>query len=45
VSTVDYTREVSVIEGQPPLREIDEAISRPLETKPDKKFYMAIRLL
>jgi Ni/Fe-hydrogenase subunit HybB-like protein len=42
VSTVDYTQEVSVIEGQPPLREIDEAISRPLETKPDKKFYMAI---
>jgi len=42
VSTVDYTREISVIEGQPPLREIDEVISKPLETKPDKKFYMAI---
>jgi molybdopterin-containing oxidoreductase family membrane subunit len=39
---VDYTREISVIEGQPPLREIDEVISKPLETKPDKKFYMAI---
>ncbi|MBL1214537.1 MAG: polysulfide reductase NrfD [Ignavibacteriae bacterium] len=42
MSTVDYTREISVIEGQPPLREIDEVISKPLETKPDKKFYMAI---
>ena len=42
MSTVDYTQEISVIEGKPPLREIDEAISKPLETKPDKKFYMAI---
>jgi Ni/Fe-hydrogenase subunit HybB-like protein len=42
VSTVDYTQEISVIEGKPPLREIDEVISKPLETKPDKKFYIAI---
>jgi molybdopterin-containing oxidoreductase family membrane subunit len=42
VSTVDYTQETLVIEGRPPLRDIDEAISKPLETKPDKKFYMAI---
>ncbi len=42
MSTVDYTQEISVIEGKPPLREIDEVISKPLETKPDKKFYMAI---
>ena len=42
MSTVDYTQEISVIEGKPPLREIDEVISKPLETKPDKKFYIAI---
>jgi len=42
VSIVDYTQEISVVEGKPPLRDIDEAISKPLESKPDKKFYIAI---
>jgi Ni/Fe-hydrogenase subunit HybB-like protein len=42
VSSVDYTTEISVIEGTPPLRKIEEDIIKPLETKPDKKFYIAI---
>jgi molybdopterin-containing oxidoreductase family membrane subunit len=44
VSTLDYTQEVSVIEGKPPLRELDELISRPLNTKPDRKFYIALSI-
>ena len=42
MSSVDYTTEISVIEGTPPLRKIEEDIIKPLETKPDKKFYIAI---
>lgn len=42
MSNVDYTHELSVIEGRPPLRKIDEDIIRPLETRPDRKYYMAL---
>jgi len=42
VSVVDYTQELSVIEGKPPLRSIDELISRPLNTKPTKAYYIAL---
>ncbi|AFN73287.1 Molybdopterin oxidoreductase membrane subunit [Melioribacter roseus P3M-2] len=42
MSSVDYTHEASVIEGRPPLRSLDDLISKPLETKPDKKFYIAL---
>jgi len=42
VSTVDYSQEVSVIENKPSLRQIDDIISKPLETKPDKKYYIAL---
>lgn len=41
---IDYTRELSVIEGKPSLRELDDLISKPLETKPDKKFYIALSI-
>lgn len=41
---VDYTRELSVIEGKPSLRELDDLISKPLETKPNKKFYIALSI-
>jgi len=44
VSAVDYTQELSVIEGKPALRELDDLISKPLETKPDKKFYIALSI-
>ncbi len=42
MSTVDYTQEISVVEGRPPLREIDDVIAKPLESKPDKKYYLAL---
>ncbi len=42
MSVVDYTQELSVIEGKPPLRSIDELISRPLNTKPTKAYYIAL---
>jgi len=44
VTSSDYSQELSVIEGRPPLREIADIISRPLETKPDIKFYIAISI-
>ena len=42
MSTLDYTHELSVVEEKPALRELDELIAKPLDTKPDKKFYIAI---
>ena len=42
MSSTDYTIERSVVEGKPPLRSLDEIISKPLDTKPDKKFYIAL---
>ncbi len=44
MSTVDYTQELSVLEGKPALRELDDLIAKPLETKPDKKFYIALSI-
>jgi len=44
VQTVDYSQELAVIEKGPSLREIDEIISKPLETKPDKKYYLALSI-
>ncbi len=37
-----YSEEYSVIEGKPSLRSIDDLISKPLDTKPDKKYYIAL---
>jgi Ni/Fe-hydrogenase subunit HybB-like protein len=37
-----YSEELSVIEGKPSLRSIDDLISKPLDTKPDKKYYIAL---
>jgi len=42
VGVIDYSYERSVIEGKPSLRSIDDLISKPLETKPDIKFYIAL---
>lgn len=44
MSMTDYTRELSVLEGKPSLRELDDLISKPLESKPDKKFYIALSI-
>lgn len=40
--SVDHTQEVSVVEGKPSFRSIDDLISKPLETKPDRNFFIAI---
>ena len=42
MSSVDYAQELSVVEGRPPLRKIEDDIILPLETKPDKKYYIAL---
>ena len=42
MEVLDYSKELSVIEGRPALREIDEIISKPLNTKPDKKYFIAL---
>lgn len=41
---VDYSQEISVVEGKPSPRSIDDLISKPLETKPDRKYYIAISI-
>ncbi|OGU13683.1 MAG: hydrogenase [Ignavibacteria bacterium GWB2_35_12] len=42
--SVDYTRELSVIEGRPTFAEITDLISKPLETRPNKKYYIALTI-
>ncbi len=44
MSFIDYSQELSVVEGKPPLRSLDDLISKPLETRPDKKFYIALSI-
>lgn len=44
MSVIDYSQELSVVEGKPPLRSLDDIISKPLETRPDKKFYIALSI-
>lgn len=40
--SLDYTRELPVVEGNPSLAEIDRVIARPMEERPDKKFFLAL---
>jgi len=40
--SLDYSKEDVVVEGNPPLAELDRLISHPLDTKPSKKFYIAL---
>lgn len=44
MSTVDYTQEVPIVEGRPTLKEINELIAKPLDAKPDKKYYIALSI-
>ncbi|MEW6004541.1 MAG: NrfD/PsrC family molybdoenzyme membrane anchor subunit [Stygiobacter sp.] len=44
MSVVDYSHEISVIEGKPSLRELDDLIVKPLETKPNKNFLIALSM-
>jgi molybdopterin-containing oxidoreductase family membrane subunit len=42
--SVDYTIEPSVVHGRLSLAQIEELVAKPLDTKPDKKFYIAIAI-
>lgn len=44
MSEVDYSVELSIVDGKPELRDVEDLISKPLESKPDKKFYIAISI-
>ncbi len=41
-ANVDYTIEPEVVEGQPKLTQLNEAIAKPLETKPTWKYFIAL---
>lgn len=41
---IDYSKETPPIAGRLSLAEIEELVAIPLETKPDKKFYIAISI-
>jgi molybdopterin-containing oxidoreductase family membrane subunit len=38
----DYSREVTVVEGNPPLAEIEKVIARPIDERPGKKYLLAL---
>lgn len=40
--SLDYSKEEIVVEGNPPLSELDRLISHPLDTKPSKKYFIAL---
>lgn len=42
--TVDYTREMPVVEGNPPLAEIDRVISAPMDERPNRNFFIALTI-
>ena len=41
---IDYSKEVPAIAGRLSLAEIEELVAVPMETKPDKKFYIALSI-
>ena len=41
---IDYSQELPVIEGRITLADIDRLIAKPLDEKPDKKFFIAISI-
>jgi molybdopterin-containing oxidoreductase family membrane subunit len=42
--SVDYTIEPPVVHGRLSLAQIEELVAKPLDTKPDKKFYIALAI-
>ncbi|GAB4295351.1 MAG: polysulfide reductase NrfD [Ignavibacteriaceae bacterium] len=39
---VDYSREIPVVQGGLTLAQIESMVAKPLDTKPDKKFFLAL---
>jgi Ni/Fe-hydrogenase subunit HybB-like protein len=44
VTTIDYTRELPIVEGKPSASAIDNVVSLPMETKPPKIWYVLIAI-
>jgi molybdopterin-containing oxidoreductase family membrane subunit len=44
VSTIDYSVEAPSVRGRLSLSEIEELVAKPLDSKPDKKFYIALAI-
>ncbi len=42
--TVDYSKELPVVEGRLTLAQIEELVATPLDTRPDKKFFIALTI-
>ena len=42
--STDYSVEAPVVAGRLSLAEIEELIAKPLDTKPDKKFFIALTI-
>ena len=42
--TKDYSVELALVEGNPPLRQLDEVIEKPINTRPTKKYYIALTI-
>jgi Ni/Fe-hydrogenase subunit HybB-like protein len=40
--SVDYTKEIALIQGRLTLAEIDEAIAKPMDTRPGKMYFIAL---
>lgn len=42
--SVDYTRDAVLVEGNPPLAEIDRVVSIPMNETPSRKFFLALTI-
>jgi len=42
LSSTDFTTELSVIEGKPGFRQLDDLFTKPLDEKPNKKYFIAL---
>lgn len=41
---IDYSKETAVVAGRLSLAEIEELVAKPLDTKPDKKYFIALSI-
>ena len=42
--TKDYSVELALVEGNPPLRDLDEVISAPIDSRPSHKYHIALAI-
>ena len=42
--SIDYSQEASTVAGRLTLAQIEELIAKPMDTKPDKKFFIALSI-